>query len=631
MAVKITAAALILLGALSNGSASARDSPSDGPAGGYQPRVTMLVVPEAILPEDLGVIEGAAVGLMNPGLGEVGPDQTWLDVGQGARAFDGKYDTPLNTMLIKPPFVRGWENTLRRAGSPSSDIRPGLLASVLRRSGLLPAAGFGPGADRPALVAVDRSGRLTTAPESCPGPDCEVPLTVFKASLSAAAALSDRRSLGELMIVIEAPPAASGEQLAIAIAGLGYGGMLSSASTRTPGYVLSTDIAPTVISHFDLEVPRAMTGLEIEAGGSVDYEALAALEGRYRQVGKSRGTAILFPLLAWLLIATGLIVGSRRRLAAPVLSVLCLSVILLPAVLLLTAAVSPSAAVESAIAGLLPVIAAVLILRWAPGWSGLALACAVTVAAFAIDLVAGLALTPKAVIGPNPGLGARFYGIGNELESTLMVLSSVGTGAAILAWGGGLEARGRAAAFLVTGAAGTIIFASGQFGADVGAAIIFPVAAVVAAALVLGRPRLIWLGALAALAALVLLALTDTVTGNQTHFVRSLLEGGSSDSAIDVIGGRLESTAESFTGLSRLPVTFLALALIGFAWARRDRISHLLEGLDPLRAGLIAAAAGSLAGALTNDSGALFLHVGVLYLGLTIAFIWAARPIGTGS
>ena len=432
------------------------------------------------------------------------------------------------------------------------------------------------------------------------------------------------------MIVIEAPPVPSGEQLAIAIAGPGYSGMLGSASTRTPGYVLSTDLAPTLIAHFGLTVPEAMTGLEIESGESLDYDALAALEGRYRQVGESKGTAILFPLLAWFLVV-GLVAAIRRQMLGRAFSLLCLSVILLPAVLLLTAAVSPSAPVESAIAGLLPVGAAVLILGRFPAWRALALACAITVTAFAVDLVAGLALTPKAVIGPNPGLGARFYGIGNELESTLMILTSVGTGAAIQAWGRDLGPARSALAFLATGVAGTIVFSSGQFGADVGAAIIFPVAAVVAAAVVLGRPRLIWLGAVAAAGALLLLALTDTVTGNETHFVRSLFDGGSSDSALDVLGRRLESTAESFTRLSRVPVTLLALALIGYAWIRRERIERLLDGLGPLRAGLAAAAAGSLAGALTNDSGALFIQVGVLYLGLVIAFVWASRPVGTGS
>jgi hypothetical protein len=591
-----------------------------------------MVVPGEVLPEDLSVIDGGAVGLMNPSLGDVGPEQTWLDVSQGSRVFDSKYDTPLNTMFPVPPFVRGWENAVKRAASAGVEIHPGLLASAMRRNGLVPGiAGADSGPDPSSLAAVSRGGRLSRAPQGCPGPKCGAALTISTASLAKATALSRTRGRGELLIVIESPPAASGEQLAIAIAGPGFAGMLKSPSTRTAGYVLSTDLAPTLLGHFGLSVPPAMTGLEIESGGPVDYAALAELEGRYRQVGKSKGTAMLFPLLAWILIATALVLASRGIVAKPVLSILCLSVILLPAALLLTASLSPSAPLESAIAGLLPVAVALVIFRLAPGWPGLALACAVTVTAFSVDLVAGLALTPKAVIGPNPGLGARFYGIGNELESTLMVLTSVGTGAAVQTWGSGISPKASASIFMLAGFAGTVVFASGSLGADVGAAIIFPVAAVVGAAVVLGRPRLIWLGLVAVALSLALLAFADTVTGSETHFVRSVFEGGSSDSALDVIVHRLEATADSFTSISRLPVTLLSLALILFAWLRRGWIRVLLEGLDPVRAGLLAAAAGSAVGALTNDSGALFIHVGVLYLGLIIAFTWAARPIGTGS
>ena len=41
-------------------------------------------------------------------------------------------------------------------------------------------------------------------------------------------------------------------------------------------------------------------------------------------------------------------------------------------------------------------------------------------------MLARSALTPRAVIGPNPGRCS--CGIGNELESTLMILTSIGTG-----------------------------------------------------------------------------------------------------------------------------------------------------------------------------------------------------------
>lgn len=625
LALKITIVALIFA-ATAASAASARPGQESTADGSYLPRVTILVVSQPVVPEDFAWIEGAAVGLMNPGLGEAGARQTWLDVSQGARAFNTKYDTPLNITSISPPFVSEWDQVLKRAEETGADLRPGLLGSALRRNGHPPAVSRGPGSDDPAdLALVSRSGRLTAAPPGCPGRRCDFPVTISTVSLDQAAELSRQRGRGELLVVIEKPPAASGEQLAIAVAGPGFAGMLRSASTRTPGYVLSTDIAPTVLAHFGIGAPPAMTGLKIESGGQVDFRSLAELEGRYRQVGESRGTALLIPLLAWLAVAGAAILFGRGRYTRVALSSLCLAAILLPAALLLTASLSPSTFLESLLAGLLPAAGALLLVRFTPGWSGLAIACAVTVLAYGLDLVGGFDLTPKAVIGPNPGLGARFYGIGNELESTLMVLTSIGIGAALQAWGKGLEPRRKAWVFLLAGLLGTVIFASGRFGADVGAAIIFPVAAVVGAAVVIGRPRLIWLGLAAAGVALVLLAAIDIATGAETHFVRSVFEGGSGDSALDVIGHRLVSTGESFTRLSRLPVTLLALALVFLAWTRRERLERLLKPTAAFRAGLIAAAAGSLIGALSNDSGALFIQVGVLGIGLAILFAWTLR------
>jgi hypothetical protein len=61
----------------------------------------------------------------------------------------------------------------------------------------------------------------------------------------------------DLLIAIgRAPPAKNGA-LAIGIAGRGFGGDLTSDSTRTNGYVLSTDIAPTVLSRLGISAPRA--------------------------------------------------------------------------------------------------------------------------------------------------------------------------------------------------------------------------------------------------------------------------------------------------------------------------------------------------------------------------------------
>jgi hypothetical protein len=405
-------------------------------------------------------------------------------------------------------------------------------------------------------------------------------------------------------------------------------GTLESPSTRTDGYVLTTDIAPTILDHFEIKVPKAMTGLPIESGGKLDVDKLADLENRYQQVGKRRGAALAIPLLLWIVLAALVSFGSQGLYARPALRLLCLSTVLLPAVLLLTAALEPSLTIERAIATLLPVLIAALLMRIAPGWLALALACGLTVIPYGIDMLAGSALTPRAVIGPNPGLGARFYGIGNELESTLMILTSVGTGAA-LAWAG-VKGRRGAVAFLAAGLLATVVFAAGRFGADVGAAIVFPVAAVVAAAFAVGRPKLAWAGLAAALLALLLVALADIVSGSETHFVRSIV-GGSGGSFFEVIGHRLDATLESFTRVSRIPVTVVALVVIAAGIWKRSVVLAWLAGLPMVRAAIAAAAAGSLVGALTNDSGALFIQVGTLYLALVLGFAWTTAKSGQRS
>lgn len=614
-------------------SARADDLRLDEGATGHHGQVWIVVLPQGTSPIDLSELDQAAIGLMNPGLGDVSAQQTWLDVSQGARTFDSSYDTSLDRVYAGGESAQGWEKVVKRAKSAAARIVPGLLASRLALEDLNATASDSAGAA--ALAVVRRNGDVARAPIACGGPDsmidpatpgalatipgCPDPVTVLSMPLDSAIDASRNRRPSDLMIFIEQPPADSGDQLSIAIAGPGFEGTLRSPSTRTDGYVLSTDLAPTILDHFDLPVPDAMTGQVIESGGGLDLDRLNSLEGRYEQVGKRRGAALAIPLLLWMALAALVAFASRGLYGPLAVRLLCLSTVLLPGVLLLTAAMEPSLGIERAIATLLPVLIAAALLRFAPGWSSLAVACGLTVIPYGIDMLAGSALTPLSVIGPNPGLGARFYGIGNELESTLMILTSVGTGAALTA--AGWTGRRAAVSFLLAGVVATVVFAAGRFGADVGAAIVFPVAAVVAAAVAIGRPRLAWAGLAAALAALVLIAVADTVTGSETHFVRSVV-GGNGGTFFEVIGHRLDATAESFTRVSRIPMTILALTVIAAGIWKGDLIRGWLRDQPMIQAGLAAAATGSLVGAVTNDSGALFIQVGTLYLALVAGFAW---------
>ena len=612
--------------------AAADDLRVDDGATGHRGQVLIAVLPNGIAPTDLSELDGAALGLMNPGLGEVPAEQTWLDVSQGARAFDSSYDTPLGSLSTTGEPVVGWQQARKRARTAPGRLLPGLLASVLARSDLNAVATDRAGTAALALARLD--GSIARAPLPCghrgkvdpgaPGarsavPGCPDPVTLLPMSLQAAVRASRNRRAGDLQIFIERPPALPGEQLSIAIAGPGTEGMLQSPSTRTAGYVLSTDLAPTILRHFRIREPKAMTGLPISSGGQLDLERLAELQGRYEQIGKRKGATLAIPLLLWAALALLVSLASRGLYARPALRLLCLSVVLLPGVLLFTAALEPSLAVERAIATLLPVILAALLMRLFPGWPSLAVACGLTVIPYGLDMLAGSALTPRAVTGPNPGLGARFYGIGNELESTLMVLTSIGAAAGLTSLG--IDGKRAAAGFILAGLVATVVFAAGRFGADVGAAIVFPVAAVVATALAAGRPRLAWAGLAVAAAALLLVALADLLTGSETHFVRSVF-GGGGGSLGGLASDRLGATLDSFTRVSRLPYSLATIAVIGLGLRYRQAILAWLEEFPVMRAGIAAAAAGSVVGALANDSGVLFIQVGTLFLALVLGFTW---------
>ena len=342
-------------------------------------------------------------------------------------------------------------------------------------------------------------------------------------------------------------------------------------------------------------------------------------------ISERRGPVIGVSLAVWLGLL-GLALLARGQVARVAVRVVGLSVIYLPLVLLLGAALEPSKGVEQALVMLGALALAVLTLTVLRGYRAIAVASAVVVCAYAIDVVAGSALTSLSLLGPNPGLGVRFYGIGNELEALLGVLVVAGTGAGLAGFGSGLSSRRCAAAFLATGLFFALVFAAGRFGADVGAAIVLPIGGAVAAAAIAARSRRTALLVVAApLAVLALIALADLVSGANAHLTRSVLDAGGLGDLADVAQRRLQLSGHSFTR----PVVLVFLPLIAvlavFAVLRRDRFQQLLENSPAMRAGLLGALAATVIGTLANDSGALLLEIGAAYLLVFVSFAWSER------
>lgn len=528
---------------------------------------------------------------MSAGLGTVPPEQTYLDVGQGNRVFSSLYDDPLPEMT--GDRAGWWRAVVERAESAPADIVPGLLASTLAAAGG-PSSFF--------------DTRKTTLKQLLP-PEA-----------------------GGFVIAIARPTGKTDAPLPIGIAGEGFDGNLTSDSTRMDGYVLSTDVAPTILDRFGIGIPSEMSGQPIRAEGEVDVEAIEALAARMEVISSRRGTAVGLPIAAWLLLASLIALGSRGALARPVVRVLGLSVVYLPLLLLLGAAIEPAETTEALLVGLGAPLAAALTLALLGGYRALAVASALTVLAYAIDVVAGSPLTSLSLLGPNPGLGVRFYGIGNELEALLAVLTIAGVGAALTAFAPRSSRRAAAVAFVVAGLLAAFVFATGRFGADVGAAIVFPIGAAVAAAAIAGSGRrsvaLVVLGA--PVAVLALLALVDLISGANAHLTRSVLDAGGLGDLADVAQRRLQLSVRSFGRPVLLAFLPLVFGLAVLAYLRRDRLRAWLEGVPAMRAGLLGALAATLIGTLANDSGALLLEIGTAYLLVFTGFAWAEKQRSSG-
>lgn len=526
---------------------------------------------------------------MSAGLGSVPAAQTYLDISQGNRVFDSLYDSELPRKVAGGICGPGYSKAVvERADSAPAEIVPGLLATTLAEHG-----------------------------QRC---------TVRSVGLGGLSTLVGELKGNNLLIAIgRAPPAKNGG-LAIGIAGRGFDGDLTSDSTRTDGYVLSTDIAPTILSRLGIGVPSQMSGQVIRSEGAVDAAAIESLEARMAVISERRGPVIGFSLLVWLVIFGLAALASSDRVARVAIRLTGLSVVYLPLLLLAAAALQPSQDSEQLLVMFGAPLLAAFTLFLLGGLRALAVASGLVVGAFAIDVIAGSPLTSLSLLGPNPGLGVRFYGIGNELEALLGVLVIAGSGAALTGFWPRVAERRAAAAFLAVSLLSAIVFAAGRFGADVGAAIVLPVGGAVAAAAIAARRRRIALLVIAApVAVLALIALADLLTGANAHLTRSVLDAGGLGDLADVAQRRLQLSAHSFA--RPILVFFLPLiaALAALAYLRRERLRTLLAPFPALRAGLIGALAATVIGTLANDSGALLLEIGTAYILVFATYTWCER------
>ena len=176
-----------------------------------------------------------------------------------------------------------------------------------------------------------------------------------------------------MLIAFERPPAAEREVLAIGVAGEGFDGNLTSDTTRTPGFVLATDIGPTILGLYGIDQPDEMSGDPIRSEGERDAGTVQDRAERMKVVSKRRGATVLRNMIAWFLLALVAAAVTRGRAGPTAFALYGLSVVYLPALLLVGAAVQPDDVLgERLIVGLGAPALAALTYFLARGWLALA-------------------------------------------------------------------------------------------------------------------------------------------------------------------------------------------------------------------------------------------------------------------
>jgi hypothetical protein len=613
-----------------------------------RPRAAIAFLPyepdPAPLLQVLAKRPGMAIGLTSPTVGGFKPAQMALDMSQGARIPTRLYDREIPPLPLVRDRLANWELVRGRAADAPADLAPGLLAQTIEDAGMRAGyAGVGRRGNLGAIVAADEGGRvwLVTLGSAADLPRravaawndaalLVVDLPRGRPGLRALDALLRVRGPADFVYVVRAPEGKKLRLLASGVEARGVRGQLRSATTRRSGLIAATDVAPTVLQSLGLRVPDKMQGEPIEARGAADPAAVAKTAKRLSDVSPRRGPALFSMLGLWLVL---LVVVRRRALRLGFLAALWF-----PGIALLTAALEPGGAVECAVLAFGSFGLAALTDRLVPWPAAPAVPAAIVFVAHTIDLGFGSPLIGAAITGPNPAGGARFYGVGNELEVILAVSILVGTGAALARIEARRESaapgRRRAVGFAAAAVVAAGILGSGRLGADVGAVIALGGGGAAAALAASGaRPsrRALAFAVTAPLLAVGVLILLDVVTGGSSHLSRSVVDANGSGDLWDVLRRRFEGSVSGLTKPGQGLVFAISVAGLGWmAWHWRSILTPV-QGIPAFRAGLIGAFAAVVAGALGNDSGPLIAEIGAVLLGLAVGYACEPSPNRLGS
>ncbi len=568
--------------------------------------------------------------------------------------------------------VPGWGAYAADAAHRKFDAEPGLLGrEVARQGGCISAVGPGAavgGAGPDGTVdhyAPWDPGALPTAVGACPVTLLDVGSLRDPADVAAGEArpAGDRAQQAReidarVSRVLDVAPADADVLVAslsdagrserlrlVAAAGPDYpAGDLTSPSTRQPGLVQSADVAATVLARAGYEVPAGVAGQPLVGGDGAPTTDTAARDRLTHLLDIDEASHEVHPLvpvffngvvyaqlaiyLLVLLVWTGRVgsPGTRAGLLRLV-RVVGITAASVPAATFLAnllpwwRAPSPLAAIVGAVALFVAVISGLALLGpWRRSATApVAVVTLATMLVLAGDVMTGSQLQISSLMGLQPVVGGRFYGLGNVAFS-LLATSALFLSTVVAHW---LVEQGRrraaGAAVIGIGLAAVVVDGAPAWGADGGGPpALIPGVAVLALS-VLGirltwrRVALIGTGTVLAFLAVGFLDHLRPTT-EQSHlgrFFGSLLDGG----AADIVLRKAQQNLGILVSSNLTILVPFALAFVIYVLARPTSwgsraLQRSYETVTTLRAGLVAWVVTMTIGFFVNDSGVAIPAVG---------------------
>lgn len=246
----------------------------------------------------------------------------------------------------------------------------------------------------------------------------------------------------DLLIIASPTPGGNtvkGENLLtpVLVAGNGvHKGLIYSPTTKRPGIIRNTDLLPTILQFLNINIPPGITGQAIQImPGEYTLSSLARLQKQLALTFHWRRPILQnYVLIQLLLLGVSLLfIFWKKPLALNILKPVLLAVMSVPVALLILP-LFPRPTPAALLTELLALVMILILLSMGAGRFGsfapFMFISGLTSMLILIDLLMGAPLQKTSLLGYDPIMGARFYGLGNEymgvlLGSTLIAATSL--------------------------------------------------------------------------------------------------------------------------------------------------------------------------------------------------------------